>query len=64
MNIFKYMNSLTQFQNQFGRNIGWTIAIILILIGLFSFPVGLLFIGLGVFIIWFIRKHGKKIDNK
>lgn len=63
------MNSLTQYQNQFGKNMVWSIAIILIFISLISFSgqawvAGILFGGFGVLIIWFIKKYGKKLEKK
>ncbi|MCH7568499.1 MAG: hypothetical protein IIA87_03685 [Nanoarchaeota archaeon] len=56
------VNSLTQFQNQFGRNMIWSIAIILMFISLISFSTqawiaGVLFGGLGILIAWFIKKY-------
>lgn len=56
------MNSLTQYQNQFRKNMIWSIAIILMFISLISFSAqawiaGVLFGGLGILIAWFIKKY-------
>lgn len=57
------MNSLRDFQNQFGRNICYVIAVLIILFSFPFYPVGILGTVFGVLMIIFISKYYKELKN-